>query len=103
MGSYDPVGDLGFASQAVAGVESHYAPHAEVGSKAFLGEAYLLRGDVVKAQAAFRAALAVPPPSEEGAKAGPVLLQNLIQKRLSDSSDVEVGRNFSRGFRARFE
>ena len=60
MGNYDPVEDLEFASRAFEGIESHYAPHAEVGSKVFVGEAYLLRRDVPKAQAAFKAALAVP-------------------------------------------
>ena len=85
MGNYDPAEDLEFASHAFEGIESHYAPHAEVGSKTFVGEAYLLRGDVAKAQAAFKAALAVPLPSEAGAKAGRMLLQDLIQKRLNGS------------------
>jgi uncharacterized protein (DUF2141 family)/cytochrome c-type biogenesis protein CcmH/NrfG len=85
MRNYDPAEDLEIASLALAGIEFHYAPHAEVGSKAFVGEAYLLRGDVAKAQAAFKAALAVPPPSEEEAKAGRVLLCDLIQKRLDGS------------------
>jgi len=85
MGNYDPVEDLEFASHAFEGIESHYAPHAEVGSKTFVGEAYLLRRDVGKAQAAFKAALAVPLPSEAGAKAGRMLLQDLIQKRLNGS------------------
>lgn len=85
MGNYDPVDDLEFASRAFEGIEFHYAPHAEMGSKAFVGEAYLLRGDVAKAQAAFKAALSVPLPSEPGAKAGRVLLQDLVRKRLNGS------------------
>lgn len=88
MGNYDPAEDLEFASHAFEGIESHYAPHAEVGSKTFVGEAYLLRGDVAKAQAAFKAALAVPLPSEAGAKAGRMLLQDLIQKRLNGSDQT---------------
>jgi uncharacterized protein (DUF2141 family) len=90
MGNYDPVEDLVFASHAFEGVEFHYAPHAEMGSKVFVGEAYLLRGDSAKAQAAFKAALSVPFPSEPGAKAGRVLLQDLIRKRLNGS-----GRSFN--------
>jgi uncharacterized protein (DUF2141 family) len=85
MGSYDPVEDLEFASHAFEGIEFHYAPHAQVGSKAFVGEAYLLRRDIAKAQAAFKAALAVPVPSEAGAKAGRALLQDIIRKRLNGS------------------
>jgi uncharacterized protein (DUF2141 family) len=85
MGNYDPVEDLEFASHVFEGIESHYAPHAEVGSKAFVGEAYLLRRDVAKAQSAFKAALAVPLPSDAGAKAGRVLLQDIIRKRLNGS------------------
>jgi len=85
MGNYDPVEDLEFASRAFEGIEFHYAPHAGVGSKAFVGEAYLLRRDIAKAQAAFKAALAVPVPSEAGAKAGRVLLQDIIRKRLNGS------------------
>jgi uncharacterized protein (DUF2141 family) len=85
MGNYDPVEDLEFASHAFEGIEFHYAPHAGVGSKAFVGEAYLLRRDIAKAQAAFKAALAVPVPSEAGAKAGRVLLLDIIRKRLNGS------------------
>ena len=88
MGNYDPVEDLEFASHAFEGIESHYAPHAEVGSKAFVGEAYLLRRDVAKAQAAFKAALAVPLPSEAEAKAGRTLLQDIIRKRLNGSEQT---------------
>jgi len=83
---YDPVEDLEFASRAFEGVVFHYAPHAEVGSKAFLGEGYLLRGDTVKAQSSFKAALAVPLPSDPGAKAGRIRLQEILLKRLNGSS-----------------
>jgi uncharacterized protein (DUF2141 family) len=85
MGNYDPVEDLEFASHTLTGIESHFAPHADVGSKTFVGEAYLLRGDVAKAQATFREALAVPLPSEARAKAGRVLLQDIIRQRLNGS------------------
>src|SRR5262245_37465443 len=85
MGSYDPVDDLEFASHAFEGIESHYAPHAEMGSKAFVGEAYLLRGDVAKAREAFKAALAVPLPSEAESKAGRVFLQDIVRKRMNGS------------------
>jgi uncharacterized protein (DUF2141 family) len=84
-GNYDPLEDLEFASHAFEGVHSRYAPHAEVASKAFVGEAYLLRGDAAKAQAAFKAALVVSLPSEAEAKAGRILLQDIIGKRLNGS------------------
>ena len=86
MGKYDPLDDLEFASHAFEGFQSHYAPHAEAASKAFLGEAYLLRGDAAKAQAAFKVALAISLPSEADAKAGRVLLQDIIEKRLKGSA-----------------
>lgn len=38
MGKYDPVDDLEFASHAFSGIESHYAPHAELGSKSLLAK-----------------------------------------------------------------
>jgi uncharacterized protein (DUF2141 family)/Flp pilus assembly protein TadD len=85
MGKYDPAEDLEFANRAFQGIESHFAPHAEVGSEAFLGEAYLLNGDVAKARASFKAALAVSPPADPEAKAGRILLQQLIQTRLDGS------------------
>jgi hypothetical protein len=88
MGNYDPVEDLEFASHVFRGIESHYAPHAEVGSKAFVGEAYLLRRNVPKAEAAFKAALAVPLPSEAEAKTGRTLLQDIIRKRLNGSEQT---------------
>jgi uncharacterized protein (DUF2141 family)/tetratricopeptide (TPR) repeat protein len=84
--NYDPVEDLEFASRAFEGVTFHYAPQAEVGSKAFLGEGYLLRGDTANAQSAFKAALAVPLPSDEGARAGRIRLQEIIRKRLNGSN-----------------
>jgi len=85
MGKYDPVDDLEFANHAFSGIESHYAPHAELGSKVFVGEAYLLGGDAAKAQAAFKEALALPLPSEAEAKAGRLLLQDIIRKRMNAS------------------
>jgi hypothetical protein len=84
MGNHS-VEDLEVAGRAFEGVEFHYAPHAEVGSKAFLGESYLLRGDAAKAQSTFKTALAVPLPSDPGAKAGRAVLQDIIRKRLNGS------------------
>ena len=86
LGSYDPVQDLEFASRAFEGVTFHYAPQAEAGSKTFLGESYLLRGDIAKAQSSFKAALAVPLPTDPEAKAGRVALQEIIRNRLNGSS-----------------
>ena len=85
MGNYDPIEDLEFASRAFEGIETHYAPHAEVASKAFVGEGYLLQGATAKAQAAFKAALALPLPSDPDSRAARVLLQDTIRKRLNGS------------------
>jgi len=85
LGNYDPVRDFELTGQAFEGILFHDAPHAEFSSKAFLGESYLFRGDIANAQAAFKAALAVPLPAEPGAKAGRVVLQDLVRRRLNGS------------------
>jgi uncharacterized protein (DUF2141 family) len=85
LDSYEPVQDLEFASSAFEGVTFHYAPQAEAGAKTFLGESYVLRGDTAKAQSFFKAALALPLPADPEAKAGRVLLQEIIRKRLNGS------------------
>jgi tetratricopeptide (TPR) repeat protein len=85
LGNYDPAQDFEITGQAFEGIVFHDAPHAEFSSKAFLGESYLFRGDIANAQAAFKAALAVPLPAEPGAKAGRVVLQDLVRRRLNGS------------------
>jgi tetratricopeptide (TPR) repeat protein len=83
MGNYDNLGDLEFVRDAFNGQKFYYAPHADVMMKAFVGEAYLAKGDKAKAQANFEAALAVPPPTEAGALAGRRLIDNAIRARMN--------------------
>jgi tetratricopeptide (TPR) repeat protein len=83
MGNYNPMKDLQFVSGAFSGRVSHYAPHAEVVMKSFIGEGFKLQGDNEKARASFEAALAVPKPTEAGAQAGREVLTAAITDRMN--------------------
>jgi tetratricopeptide (TPR) repeat protein len=83
MGNYNPLKDLENVSGVFDGQVSHYAPHADVVMKAFLGESFKLEGDNEKARASFEAALAVPKPTHEGARAGREILTAAITARMN--------------------
>ena len=83
IGNYDPVADLEFVSSAFDGNMFFYAPHADVVMKAFVGEAYLRKGDAEKANAKFQAALNVPKPADPGERKGRDMLDALITARMN--------------------
>lgn len=83
MGNYDPTADLEFVSNAFDGNLFFYAPHADVVMKAFVGEAYLKKGEKEKAAAKFQAALAVAKPADPGERKGREMLDTLISARMN--------------------
>jgi hypothetical protein len=95
MGNYDPIADLEFVSNVFDGAEFSYAPHADVVMKAFVGEAYLSKGDREKAKTKFQAALAVEKPSDPGAIKGRQLLDSAITARLNGDATPLGGGVFS--------
>jgi tetratricopeptide (TPR) repeat protein len=90
LGISDPVADLKFIGGALDNFSSDFAPHASVVMNAFIGEALMASGEKEKARASWEKALKAPQPY------GHYLL------KLADGSQVEIGRNYSRDFRARF-
>jgi tetratricopeptide (TPR) repeat protein len=83
MGNYDNLGDLEIVRDVFNGQKFYYAPHADVMMKAFVGEAYLAKGDNAKAKSNFEAALAVPQPTDAGALAGRKLIDSAIRARMN--------------------
>jgi tetratricopeptide (TPR) repeat protein len=59
IGNADTLGDLQFIGRAFDSFSSDFAPHASVVMNAFIGEAYLTKGDKEKARASFESALKV--------------------------------------------
>jgi len=96
MGNYDPTADLEFVSNAFDQNMFFYAPHADVVMKAFVGEAYLKKGDTEKANAKFKAALAVPQPADAGERKGRELLDTAITARLNGGT-VPLGSGIFSG------
>lgn len=86
MGNYHPLDDLKFVRDAFTGGEFYYAPHAIVVMNAFVGEAYLSKGDLESARNSFNTALSQPQPGSAGVRAGRALLDESIRARMNGGS-----------------
>jgi tetratricopeptide (TPR) repeat protein len=83
MGNYDNLHDLELVRDSFNGRKFFYAPHADVMMKAFVGEAYLKKGEAAKAKSNFEAALAVPKPANAGELAGRKVIDDAIRGRMA--------------------